>query len=141
MRRARQNRSSSRQGSFRSSRSNISPLTHTMDKSNPSAEGKDLIDYFIDDSQLDNVMQLTGQDLSESYSSEVIVNLSTRIHAIHRMKIGIIRMYWGCDWMSSNFICGRNLLWCKDESNSRNHQSDLTCSSDLLSRQSKCTVL
>ena len=42
----------------------------TMDENNlPSVEGIDLIDY-VDESQLDDVMRLVGQDLSEPYSSE-----------------------------------------------------------------------
>lgn len=42
----------------------------TMDKDNlPSVKGIDLIDY-VDESQLNDVMRLVGQDLSEPYSSK-----------------------------------------------------------------------
>lgn len=55
------------------SRTNITTDYHTtMEKSNlPSVEGIDLIDY-VDESQLDDVMRLVGQDLSEPYSSEYL---------------------------------------------------------------------
>jgi hypothetical protein len=44
-----------------------------MDKSVlPSVEGIDLTDY-VDESQLDDVMRLVGQDLSEPYSSELLL--------------------------------------------------------------------
>ena len=48
--------------------------TETMNQSElPSVDGIDLINY-VDESQLEDVMRLVGQDLSEPYSSKAHKN-------------------------------------------------------------------
>jgi hypothetical protein len=47
-----------------------------MDSQLPTVEGIDLINY-QDESQLDDVMRLVGQDLSEPYSSESRLTLQS----------------------------------------------------------------